>query len=68
MPSDSSAFFSAVTTSYSVMVLLNGAVFAVSGFLGLSFLLQTLHRLSVAQKEQDALATTPAVEPVGGTS
>jgi hypothetical protein len=42
------AFFSVITTSYSFMVLLNVAVFAVSGFLGLGFLLQTLHRLSLA--------------------
>jgi hypothetical protein len=42
-------FFSAITTSYAFMVLLNVAVFAASGFLGLGFLLQTLHRLSLAQ-------------------
>ena len=37
-----------VTTSYPFMVLFNVVVFAVSGGLGLTFLLQTLHRLSVA--------------------
>lgn len=42
------AFFSVSTTSYSFMVLLNVAVFAASGGLGLAFLLQTLHRLSQA--------------------
>lgn len=42
------AFFSVITTSYSFMVLLNVAVFAVSGSLGLGFLLQTLHRLSLS--------------------
>jgi hypothetical protein len=42
-------FFSVSTTSYAFMVLLNVALFAVSGFLGLGFLLQTLHRLSLAQ-------------------
>lgn len=42
------AFFSASTTSYSFMVLLNVAVFSVSGFLGLLFLLQTLHRLTLS--------------------
>lgn len=42
------AFFSVSTTSYSFMVLLNVAVFGVSGMLGLVFLLQTLHRLSLA--------------------
>ena len=43
------AFFSASTTSYPFMLLLNVVVFTVSGFLGLKFLLHTLHRLSVAQ-------------------
>jgi hypothetical protein len=42
------AFFSVSTTSYSFMVLLNVAVFAASGGLGLAFLLQTLQRLSQA--------------------
>lgn len=39
-------FFSVSTTSYAFMVLLNVVLFAVSGFFGLGFLLQTLHRLS----------------------
>ncbi len=42
------AFFSLSTTSHPFMVLVNVVVFGVSGTLGLSFLLQTLHRLSVA--------------------
>jgi hypothetical protein len=42
------AFFAISTTSYSFMVLLNVVVFAISGILGLSFLLQTLHRLAMA--------------------
>jgi hypothetical protein len=42
------AFFSLSTTSHPFMVLVNVVVFGVSGALGLSFLLQTLHRLSVA--------------------
>ena len=42
-------FFSVSTTSYAFMVLLNVVLFGVSGFLGLGFLLQTLHRLSQAQ-------------------
>ena len=41
------AFFSVMTTSYPFVVLLNVAIFAVSGLLGLGFLLQTLHRLSL---------------------
>jgi hypothetical protein len=40
------AFFSVSTTSYPFMLLLNVIVYAVSGFLGLSFLLQTLNRLT----------------------
>jgi hypothetical protein len=41
-------FFSVSTSSYHFMILANVVVFGVSGALGLSFLLQTLHRLSVA--------------------
>jgi hypothetical protein len=66
------AFFSVITTSYSFMVLLNVAVFAVSGVLGLSFLLQTLHRLSLVQPDpvtptppQDEAREVVAVEPAG---
>lgn len=44
------AFFSVTTTSYPFMVLLNVLVFAVAGILGLSFLLQTLHRLTLADQ------------------
>jgi hypothetical protein len=50
------AFFSVCTTSYPFMLLLNVAVFAVAGLFGLRFLLQTLHRLTVA-------AGLPAGEP-----
>jgi hypothetical protein len=50
------AFFSASTTSYAFMVLLNVLVFSIAGVLGLSFLLQTLHRLTVAQQEADTAA------------
>jgi len=42
-------FFSVCTTSYSFMVVLNVIMFAISGFLGLGFLLQTLHRLALAR-------------------
>jgi hypothetical protein len=47
------AFFSLSTISYHFMVLLNTAVFAIAGGLGLAFLLQTLHRMTIAN--------TPAV-------
>jgi hypothetical protein len=73
------AFFSVSTTSYHFMVLLNVLVFAVSGTLGLIFLLQTLHRLSLirpvspaavndelvgAEKDQGILPPG-ALEPLG---
>jgi hypothetical protein len=43
-------FFAASTTSYPFMKLLNVAVFAIAGFLGLAYLMQTLHRLTVVQE------------------
>lgn len=55
------AFFSASTTSYPFMLLLNVVVFTVSGFLGLRFLLYTLHRLSLAIAQ--AQAPVPSREP-----
>lgn len=69
------AFFAVSTTSYSFMVLLNVVVFAVSGVLGLMFLLQTLHRLSVAESippeepaprprpDNQEIVLTPVTEP-----
>ena len=47
------AFFAVSTTSYPFMKLMNVAAYAVAGSLGLSFLLQTLHRLSLAQMAED---------------
>jgi hypothetical protein len=44
------AFFSVSTTSYPFILLLNVLVFVVSGVLGFSFMLRTLHRLSTAQQ------------------
>ena len=44
------AFFSFGTTNCPFMLLLNVLVFAVSGLLGMAFLLQTLHRLSTVPK------------------
>jgi hypothetical protein len=69
-------FFSVSTTSYAFMVLLNVVLFAVSGFLGLGFLLQTLHRLSMVQAitETETVATYAEAEapaeapPVGPPS
>ena len=45
------AFFSVSTTSYPFMALLNVLVFSLGGVLGLKFLLQTLHRLSLVSQE-----------------
>jgi hypothetical protein len=50
------AFFSVSTSSYPFILLFNVAVFAVSGALGLTFLLQTLHRLSVLDSQPPAPA------------
>lgn len=47
------------------MVVLNVVVYATAGFLGLAFLLQTLHRLSVVQT---TIAEPVAVEAMAPTS
>ncbi|MHA3772573.1 hypothetical protein ACXR0O_13640 [Verrucomicrobiota bacterium sgz303538] len=52
------AFFSVSTTSYSFMVLLNVAMCAAAGVLGLTFLRQTLHRITLART-----ATPPPIPP-----
>jgi hypothetical protein len=56
------AFFSWSTTSHPFMILVNVVVFGISGTLGLTFLLQTLHRLSVAPILP--VAAPPTVEPI----
>jgi hypothetical protein len=56
------SFFSLSTTSYPFMILVNVVVFGVSGSLGLSFLLQTLQRLSVVPVHTVAI---PAPEDPG---
>jgi hypothetical protein len=48
------AFFSVSTTSYPFMALLNVLVFGIGSVLGLRFLLQTLHRLSLVSQERVA--------------
>jgi hypothetical protein len=67
------SFFSLSTTSHPFMVLVNVVVFAVSGALGLIFLLQTLQRLSMAPptspstKAVEDLARNPfQVDPAPG--
>jgi hypothetical protein len=52
------AFFSVSTTSYPFMKVLNVLAFGLAGGLGLLFLLQTLHRLSVVD-----LPTMPPLSP-----
>jgi hypothetical protein len=65
------AFFSVSTTSYPFMVLFNVVVCGLSGGLGLSFLLQTLHRLSVVEarpqvpsNSEELEVADPAVGPL----
>ena len=53
------AFFGITSTSYAFMKLLNVAVFATAGFIGLTFLLRTLHRLVSVQ---EAVAAPRTVE------
>ncbi|MEZ6049457.1 MAG: hypothetical protein R3C11_28535 [Planctomycetaceae bacterium] len=63
------AFFSVSSNSYAFMILLNVFVFSVSGFLGLKFLLQTLHRMSILTAQEDDSAekkTSPPVEEYAG--
>jgi len=57
------AFFSLTTTSYPFMVLLNVLLFTVAGVLGLAFLLQTLHRLTVARRTPGS--PPPVTSPAG---
>lgn len=66
------AFFSVSTPNYGFMVLLNVVVFTVAGLLGLNFLLQTLHRLSIAQQyaarpPQPTATPAPAPQPADDT-
>jgi hypothetical protein len=44
------AFFSVSTKSYPFILLLNVLVFTIAGVMGLTFLLRTLHRLTLAQE------------------
>jgi hypothetical protein len=58
------AFFAVSTTSYAFMVLLNVVAFAAAGGLGLLFLLQTLHRLSIASQWAALARLPPLATPV----
>jgi hypothetical protein len=57
------AFFAVSTTSYPFMKLLNVVAYAIAGGLGLSFLLQTLHRLTLAQMAEEAPIAGPPPVP-----
>jgi hypothetical protein len=57
------AFFSVSTTSYPFMILLNVLLFTVAGLLGLAFLLQTLHRLSLPEPGETLLQPGNQVPP-----
>jgi hypothetical protein len=56
------AFFSVTTANYPFILLLNVAVFAIAGLLGMGFLLRTLYRLSAAMRPSapPTLAGEPA--------
>ncbi|HEX3359036.1 MAG TPA: hypothetical protein VHS31_18800 [Tepidisphaeraceae bacterium] len=56
------AFFSVCTTSYHFMVVLNTFVFALAGALGLAFLLQTLHRMTIAEHFGSSMPVPTASE------
>jgi hypothetical protein len=56
------AFFSVSTSSHAFIVLLNVAAFGVAGVLGLMFLLQTMHRLTLS--DGPTLRTDSGVLPV----
>ncbi len=56
------AFFSISTTNYPFILLLNVAVFSLAGFLGLKFLLHTLHRLTMVLYEQKPVVPTQLAE------
>src|SRR5205809_2131848 len=62
------AFFSLSTISYHFMVVLNTAVFAISGALGLVFLLQTLHRMTIANTPIGVPAGEPSGSGMSGNS
>jgi hypothetical protein len=55
------AFFSVSTPNYKFIVLLNVVVFAVAGFLGLSFLIQTLNRQTPKTRKE----TTRSFQRIG---
>lgn len=59
------AFFSISTTNYPFILLLNVVVFALAGFLGLKFLLHTLHRLTMVLYHQTPVQMAPKTDMLG---
>ena len=53
------AFFSVSTPNYGFIVLMNVAVFAIAGLLGLTFLIQTLNRLAGSETPKRARLPVP---------
>jgi hypothetical protein len=62
------AFFSFTTTSYPFMILLNVLVFSIAGCLGMAFLLQSLHRITVFQIFNEPIKFSPVATAVATTS
>ncbi len=65
------AFFSVSTSSHAFIVLLNVAAFGVAGILGLMFLLQTMHRLTLSDgpaRKPDSDVPPVASEQVEATA
>jgi hypothetical protein len=61
------AFFSLTTTNYPFMVVFNVLLFGIAGVLGLAFLLQTLHRLSLLDMSPPPSKPEGSPpEPIGG--
>ena len=58
------AFFSFTTTSYSFMILLNVLVFTIAGCLGMRFLQQSLHRMTIIVRTAEPIvpATKTAMD------
>ena len=61
-------FFAICTTSYSFIVLLNVLVYAIAGLLGLKFLLQTLHRMTLVRVDLLTNDMPLSPPPSGGTA
>jgi hypothetical protein len=59
------AFFSVSTASYPFMLLFNVLVYTIAGGLGMAFLLQTLHRLSVIDSQPAEPVSAELDEPSG---